>query len=154
MSGLSYSFNSFVTVIMVSTRKAPMTVVDFPDELLNHELLLNQQTASSVNNNFALLAEVAIPLVFPQAPTHFVLTILGGILLGTTMGGHLWECLLFPGITIVYLVLLDIQVPMVLLALPLVHLPLVMVHLLLVFLTDHLAKSVEKQVIRPRTVST
>lgn len=42
MSGLNHSFNSFVTVIMISTRKNSMTFADFRDELLNHELLLNQ----------------------------------------------------------------------------------------------------------------
>jgi hypothetical protein len=57
MSGLNHSFNSFVTVIMISTRRAPTSVADFRDVLLNHELLLNQQFAPSVNSSFALLAQ-------------------------------------------------------------------------------------------------
>jgi hypothetical protein len=57
MSGLNPSFNSFVTVIMISTQKAPMTFADFRDELLNHELLLNQQTAPAATSTFALTAQ-------------------------------------------------------------------------------------------------
>jgi hypothetical protein len=74
MSGLNHSFNSFVIVIMISTRKAPMTFAEFRDELLNHELLLNQQTAPSATSTFALTAQKpggGNTFGFPSGPRPF-----------------------------------------------------------------------------------
>jgi hypothetical protein len=34
-------FNSFVTSISIATRDNPLSFLEFQDELLNHEMLLN-----------------------------------------------------------------------------------------------------------------
>jgi len=56
MSGLNPSFNSFITSYSVTTREHSPTFANFQDHVLNHEMLLNQQSAApaDTNNNFAL----------------------------------------------------------------------------------------------------
>jgi hypothetical protein len=59
---------------MISTRKAPMTFADFCDELLSHELLLNQQFAPSASINFDLIAQKlggGNPFGFHSGPRPF-----------------------------------------------------------------------------------
>jgi hypothetical protein len=42
ISGLNPSFNTFVTLFFFTTREKALTFEDFQDELLSHEMLLNQ----------------------------------------------------------------------------------------------------------------
>jgi hypothetical protein len=59
---------------MISTRKAPMTFADFCDELLSHELLLNQQFAPSASIIFDLIAQKlggGNPFGFHSGPRPF-----------------------------------------------------------------------------------
>ena len=42
ISGLNPTFNSFVTYVSIAARDNPLSFLDFQDELLNHEMLLNQ----------------------------------------------------------------------------------------------------------------
>ena len=48
MSGLNPSFNSFVTAYTVATRDHSPSFIDFQDDLLSHEMLLNQQHTATV----------------------------------------------------------------------------------------------------------
>lgn len=59
ISGLNSTFNTFVTTISVTTRDNPLSFQDFQDELLNHEMLLNQQQQAMSTNasNFALFMQ-------------------------------------------------------------------------------------------------
>jgi len=55
MSGLNPSFNSFITSYSVTTREHSPTFANFQDHVLNHKMLLNQQSAApaDTNDNFA-----------------------------------------------------------------------------------------------------
>jgi len=54
ISGLNPTFNTFVTMFTITTRDKSPSFADFQDELLNHEVLLNQQTQSTPDiSNFA-----------------------------------------------------------------------------------------------------
>jgi hypothetical protein len=45
LNGLNPTFNSFVTTVSLLTRERQLTLDDFQEELINHEMLLNQQQA-------------------------------------------------------------------------------------------------------------
>jgi hypothetical protein len=59
ISGLNPTFNSFVTSISIATKDNPLSFLEFRDELLNHEMLLNQQqqAANTETQNFALFMQ-------------------------------------------------------------------------------------------------
>jgi hypothetical protein len=58
ISGLNPNFNSFVTSYGLATRDNPLSFVDFQDELLSHEMLLNQQQPDTPDAfNFALFVQ-------------------------------------------------------------------------------------------------
>jgi hypothetical protein len=58
ISGLNPTFNAFVTSYGLATRDNPLSFADFQDELLNHEMLLNQQqTPVQDSSNFALFMQ-------------------------------------------------------------------------------------------------
>jgi hypothetical protein len=59
ISGLNPTFNSFVTSISIAARDNPLSFLDFQDELLNHEMLLNQQQQNATTDvqNFALFMQ-------------------------------------------------------------------------------------------------
>ena len=42
MGGVNPSFNPFITSFFIATRDKALSLADFQDELLNHEMLLNQ----------------------------------------------------------------------------------------------------------------
>jgi hypothetical protein len=56
INGLSPLYNSFITTISIMTRDKQLTFEDFQDELLNHEILLNQQQAKNVDPNTGTFA--------------------------------------------------------------------------------------------------
>jgi hypothetical protein len=45
LNGLNPTFNTFVTTVSLLTRERQLTLDDFQEELINHEMLLNQQQA-------------------------------------------------------------------------------------------------------------
>jgi hypothetical protein len=51
IGGLSPIFNSFITSYTFITRENPLNFEDFRDELLNHEMLLNQQNAAATDSS-------------------------------------------------------------------------------------------------------
>jgi hypothetical protein len=53
ISGLNPMFNTFVTVFTVTTRDKNPSFAEFQDELLNHEVILNQQQSASDISKFA-----------------------------------------------------------------------------------------------------
>ena len=58
ISGLNPSFNLFVTFISIAIRDNPLSFINFQDELLNHEMLINQQQiANNDAHNFALFVQ-------------------------------------------------------------------------------------------------
>jgi len=58
ISGLNPTFNSFITSYIFITRDNPLTFEEFRDELLNHEMLLNQQNAAAPDPaTFALFTQ-------------------------------------------------------------------------------------------------
>jgi hypothetical protein len=58
ISGLNATFNSFITSYIFITRDNPLTFEEFRDELLNHEMLLNQQNAAAPDPaTFALFTQ-------------------------------------------------------------------------------------------------
>jgi hypothetical protein len=58
ISGLNPTFNGFITSYGLATRDNPLTFADFQDELLNHEMLLNQQQAQVQDSStFALFMQ-------------------------------------------------------------------------------------------------
>lgn len=66
ISGLSPIFNSFITSYTFITRENPLNFEDFRDELLNHEMLLNQQM-------LLLLTHLLLPcLLKEQVHSHLI----------------------------------------------------------------------------------
>jgi hypothetical protein len=58
IGGLNPTFNSFITSYVFATRENPLSFTDFQDELLSHEMLLNQQHAVSPDpSTFALFTQ-------------------------------------------------------------------------------------------------
>jgi hypothetical protein len=59
MSGLNPSFNSFITSYSVTTRDHSPTFANFQDDVLNHEMLLKQQSTvfADTTSNFAFHAQ-------------------------------------------------------------------------------------------------
>jgi hypothetical protein len=58
MNGLNPSFTNFITSYSIATREKQLNFDDFHDELLNHEMLLNQQrTIAPDSSTFALYSE-------------------------------------------------------------------------------------------------
>jgi hypothetical protein len=57
INGLNPSFTSFITTYSFATRESTLTFEDFRDQLLSHEMLLNQQQKKATNtSSFALTA--------------------------------------------------------------------------------------------------
>jgi hypothetical protein len=73
MSGLNPSFNSFVTAYTVATRDHSPSFTDFQDDLLSHEMLLNQQhTATVVDTSSAFAFHMQRHRSGPSRyPNHF-----------------------------------------------------------------------------------
>lgn len=66
LNGLNPSFNHFITSFSLATRDNPLSFVDFRDELLNHEMLLNQRSVIvSDATNFALFTNRPISHQIP-----------------------------------------------------------------------------------------
>jgi hypothetical protein len=58
LNGLNLTFNTFVTTVSLLTRERQLTLDDFQEELINHEMLLNQQQALSADTStFALFTQ-------------------------------------------------------------------------------------------------
>jgi hypothetical protein len=58
ISGLNPIYNSFITSYIFVTRENPLSFEDFQDEILNHEMLLNQQHAVTPDSStFALFTQ-------------------------------------------------------------------------------------------------
>jgi hypothetical protein len=58
LNGLNPTFNTFVTTVSLLTRERQLTLDDFQEELINHEMLLNQQQALSADTStFALFTQ-------------------------------------------------------------------------------------------------
>jgi hypothetical protein len=71
ISGLNPSFNAFVTVFSMTSKDKESSFSDFQDELLSHEMLLNQQQeVSSDGSNFALVMQKQNRPFRPGPPTY------------------------------------------------------------------------------------
>jgi hypothetical protein len=58
LNGLNPSFTHFITTCSFHTRANEISFEDFQDELLSHEMLLNQQQQQSADNStFALTTQ-------------------------------------------------------------------------------------------------
>jgi hypothetical protein len=59
INGLNPLFNNFITTISIMTRDKQLSFEDFQYELLNHEMLLNQQHAKSVDISTFVMSEIS-----------------------------------------------------------------------------------------------
>jgi transposase InsO family protein len=68
-NGLNSSYNSFITTISILTRDKQLSFEDFQDELLNHEMLLNNQKVQVVDTStFALFNQKQGPRFHSPRP--------------------------------------------------------------------------------------
>jgi len=59
ISGLNPSSNAFVTVFSMTSKDKAPSFIEFQDELISHEMLLNQQQeVSSDGSTFALVIQM------------------------------------------------------------------------------------------------
>jgi DNA-directed RNA polymerase specialized sigma subunit len=68
IGGLNSSFNAFVTVVSFNTQIKPLTFDDFQNELLNHEMLINQQQSDASQHQSAATDISSFALVTQKTP--------------------------------------------------------------------------------------